>query len=168
MRNVLCQTLSKAFSAFNQLISDRWRFLSVWLSSRASTFVYLTYQWAVTVESKGEALAVILNAEKAFDRVWHSTFLSKITLYELSKLLRLDNQFTHGSICGNAGASQGCVLSTTLFLDLSQISVLCGWYWWQYGWLFYIPAVQIFLTNTGSSTGPNLCLVLYSSRDFVQ
>ncbi|CAK1580278.1 unnamed protein product [Parnassius mnemosyne] len=113
----------------HQLISDR-QYGFRRGRSAGDLLVYLTRRWAEVVQSKGEALAVILDIAKAFDRVWHKVLLSKLPSYGLPEKLCnwitsfLADQCIKVVVDGacsdykpiNAGVPQGCVLSPTLFL----------------------------------------------------
>ena len=91
---------------------------------------YVSHIWSQAVEGHGESQLVALHISKAFDRVWHSTLLSKLSSYgineqlcvwfpnylqnrKLSVVVDVVQSTTHNI---NAGVPQGAVLEPTLFL----------------------------------------------------
>ena len=61
--------------------------------STGDLLAFLTESWSSSFRNFGETFAVALDISKAFDRVWHKAYISKLSSYPLSFSLQLHLKF---------------------------------------------------------------------------
>ena len=133
----MCQCVSKVFERLiqKQLLSHIDSYLSPYLCgyrkgySAQNALIHLIEKWRKTLDSKGYAVAVLMDLSKAFDTINHELMIAKLSAYGLDKtplkiiLSYLSNRWQRTKISTTfsswsqllLGVPQGSVLGPILF-----------------------------------------------------
>ena len=118
-----------AFLETNNLLSDhQYGFRQA--RSTGDLLAYVFHAWSSALESYGESRVISLDISKAFDRVWHKSFLAKLPMFGLhhtpitwissflsdrSITIRINGYLSKPHSI-NSGVPQGSVISPVLFI----------------------------------------------------